>query len=208
MLWAQPCQRSFAAYSLCIADTTLSCLLSTVMLCRVTPSCLPVKPQPPFNLTAVFSEGYNISWKTIYQNSPYYFLNEELQYELRYKRRTDMWEVRCQFTSRQDVPARGQPAQPGQEWRKGCAESGSRNCSSSAGSVGKAAGSLSSDAVLRGRTPQALLPLLSSHGRAGAAREQSRVFCRAPPCAVARLRWEQSLQLRALSVESFTDPED
>lgn len=57
------------------------------------PSCLPVKPQPPFNLTAVVSEGYNISWETIYQNPPFYFLNEELEYQLRYKRRTDTWEV-------------------------------------------------------------------------------------------------------------------
>ncbi|XP_008938415.1 PREDICTED: interleukin-21 receptor [Merops nubicus] len=52
-----------------------------------------VKPQPPFNLTAVFSEGYNISWETIYQNPHFYFLNEELEYELRYKRRTDTWET-------------------------------------------------------------------------------------------------------------------
>ncbi|NXX81725.1 IL21R protein, partial [Urocolius indicus] len=52
-----------------------------------------VKPQPPFNLTAVFSEGYNISWETIYQNSPFYFLDEELEYQLRYKRKTDTWET-------------------------------------------------------------------------------------------------------------------
>ncbi|XP_064317338.1 interleukin-21 receptor isoform X2 [Phalacrocorax carbo] len=52
-----------------------------------------IKPQPPFNLTAVFSEGYNISWETIYQNSPFYFLNEELEYQLRYKRRIDTWEA-------------------------------------------------------------------------------------------------------------------
>ncbi|NXL60618.1 IL21R protein, partial [Chordeiles acutipennis] len=52
-----------------------------------------IKPQPPFNLTAVFSEGYNISWETIYQNSPFYFLNEELEYQLCYKRRTDTWET-------------------------------------------------------------------------------------------------------------------
>ncbi|NXW48268.1 IL21R protein, partial [Nyctiprogne leucopyga] len=52
-----------------------------------------IKPQPPFNLTAAFSEGYNISWETIYQNSPFYFLNEELEYQLRYKRRTDTWET-------------------------------------------------------------------------------------------------------------------
>ncbi|NWQ78301.1 IL21R protein, partial [Columbina picui] len=52
-----------------------------------------IKPQPPFNLTAIFSDGYNISWETIYQNSPFYFLNEELEYELRYKRRTDTWET-------------------------------------------------------------------------------------------------------------------
>ncbi|NXP41584.1 IL21R protein, partial [Leiothrix lutea] len=52
-----------------------------------------IKPQPPFNLTALFSEGYNISWETIYQNSSFYFLNEELEYQLRYKRRADTWEV-------------------------------------------------------------------------------------------------------------------
>ncbi|NWV11212.1 IL21R protein, partial [Ptilonorhynchus violaceus] len=52
-----------------------------------------VKPQPPFNLTASFSEGYNISWETIYQNPSFYFLNEELEYQLRYKRRTDTWET-------------------------------------------------------------------------------------------------------------------
>ncbi|KAM9557858.1 interleukin-21 receptor isoform 1-T2 [Guaruba guarouba] len=52
-----------------------------------------IKPQPPFNLTAVFSEGYNISWETIYQKFPFYFLNEELEYQLRYKRRTDTWET-------------------------------------------------------------------------------------------------------------------
>ncbi|NXX95501.1 IL21R protein, partial [Centropus bengalensis] len=52
-----------------------------------------IKPQPPFNLTAVFSEGYNISWETIYQNTPFYFLDEELEYQLRYKRRTDTWET-------------------------------------------------------------------------------------------------------------------
>ncbi|XP_039935400.1 interleukin-21 receptor isoform X2 [Hirundo rustica] len=52
-----------------------------------------IKPQPPFNLTALFSEGYNFSWETIYQNSSFYFLNEELEYQLRYKRRTDTWET-------------------------------------------------------------------------------------------------------------------
>lgn len=68
-------------------------LFTVVILRKVPPSCLPVKPQPPFNLTALFSEGYNISWETIYQNSSFYFLNEELEYQLRYKRRTDTWEV-------------------------------------------------------------------------------------------------------------------
>ncbi|NXL84229.1 IL21R protein, partial [Alectura lathami] len=52
-----------------------------------------IKPQPPFNLTAVFAEGYNISWETIYKNSPFHFLNDELEYQLRYKRRTDTWEA-------------------------------------------------------------------------------------------------------------------
>ncbi|NWW54788.1 IL21R protein, partial [Pedionomus torquatus] len=52
-----------------------------------------IKPQPPFNLTAVISEGYNISWETIYQNPAFYFLDEELEYQLRYKRRTDTWET-------------------------------------------------------------------------------------------------------------------
>lgn len=96
VLWcrkARHCQGSFVPYSLCIADTMLGHLLTAVILWKVTPFCLPVKPQPPFNLTALFSEGYNISWETIYQNSSYYFLNEELEYQLRYKRRTDTWEV-------------------------------------------------------------------------------------------------------------------
>lgn len=95
VLWRgdPPCQGTSAPCSLCIADTMLGHLLSAVMLGRVTPCCLSVKPQPPFNLTAVFSEGYNISWETIYQNFPFYFLNEELEYQLRYKRRTDTWEV-------------------------------------------------------------------------------------------------------------------
>ncbi|XP_014791746.1 PREDICTED: interleukin-21 receptor isoform X3 [Calidris pugnax] len=52
-----------------------------------------IKPQPPFNLTAVLSEGYNISWETIHQNSAFYFLDGELEYQLRYKRRTDTWET-------------------------------------------------------------------------------------------------------------------
>ncbi|NWR87919.1 IL21R protein, partial [Furnarius figulus] len=52
-----------------------------------------IKPQPPFNLTNSFSEGYNISWETFYQKSPFHFLNEELEYQLRYKRRTDTWET-------------------------------------------------------------------------------------------------------------------
>ncbi|NXC35186.1 IL21R protein, partial [Campylorhamphus procurvoides] len=52
-----------------------------------------IKPQPPFNLTSLFSEGYNISWETFYQKSPFHFLNEELEYQLRYKRRTDTWET-------------------------------------------------------------------------------------------------------------------
>ncbi|CAM4616736.1 unnamed protein product [Lepidochelys olivacea] len=50
-----------------------------------------IKPYPPFNLTAVFSNGYNISWKTIYQNSLYYYLDDELEYELRYKKKSDTW---------------------------------------------------------------------------------------------------------------------
>ncbi|NWI60677.1 IL21R protein, partial [Calyptomena viridis] len=61
-----------------------------------------IKPQPPFNLTALFSEGYNISWETIYQNSPFYFLNEELEYQLRYKRRTDTWETQKTKTVHED----------------------------------------------------------------------------------------------------------
>ncbi|KAM6407661.1 interleukin-21 receptor [Rhynochetos jubatus] len=52
-----------------------------------------IKPQPPFNLTAVVAEGYNISWETNYHSSPSHFLNEELEYQLRYRRRTDTWET-------------------------------------------------------------------------------------------------------------------
>lgn len=70
----------------------ISCVFSNVAKINTILSSPTVKPQPPFNLTAVFAEGYNISWETIYQNS-FYFLNEELEYQLRYKRRTDTWEV-------------------------------------------------------------------------------------------------------------------
>uniref|UniRef100_A0A8C4KUK4 Interleukin 21 receptor n=1 Tax=Dromaius novaehollandiae TaxID=8790 RepID=A0A8C4KUK4_DRONO len=70
-----------------------SCTCSDAVRSNATLSSPTVKPQPPFNLTAVFSEGYNISWETIYQNSPFYFLNEELEYQLRYKRRNDTWET-------------------------------------------------------------------------------------------------------------------
>ncbi|NXV80824.1 IL21R protein, partial [Atlantisia rogersi] len=61
-----------------------------------------IKPQPPFNLTVVFSEGYNISWETIYQHPTFYFLNEELEYQLRYKRRTDTWEAQETKVIRED----------------------------------------------------------------------------------------------------------
>ncbi|XP_052536153.1 interleukin-21 receptor isoform X3 [Tympanuchus pallidicinctus] len=39
------------------------------------------------------NKGYNISWETIYQNPLFYFLNEELEYQLRYKRGADTWET-------------------------------------------------------------------------------------------------------------------
>ncbi|OXB68848.1 hypothetical protein ASZ78_002263 [Callipepla squamata] len=93
----------------CFVDymQTLSCLLRNDLGAssyNLTATCNAVKsntvlssptvrPQPPFNLTAVFTEGYNISWETIYQNPLFYFLNGELEYQLRYKRRTDTWEV-------------------------------------------------------------------------------------------------------------------
>ncbi|KFP89167.1 Interleukin-21 receptor, partial [Acanthisitta chloris] len=51
-----------------------------------------VKPQPPFNLTALCSGTYNISWETIYQIFPFYFLDGDLEYQLRYKRRSETWE--------------------------------------------------------------------------------------------------------------------
>ncbi|XP_019368351.1 PREDICTED: interleukin-21 receptor [Gavialis gangeticus] len=51
-----------------------------------------IKPSPPFNLTATFSDKYNISWETIYQHPDYYLLGDELEYELRYKKRSDPWE--------------------------------------------------------------------------------------------------------------------
>lgn len=74
----------------------------------------PVRPQPPFNLTAVFTEGYNISWETIYQNPLFYFLNEELEYQLRYKRGADTWEV-SEILAYHQVPAKRGPALAGQE---------------------------------------------------------------------------------------------
>ncbi|NXG80665.1 IL21R protein, partial [Baryphthengus martii] len=63
------------------------------MICKAFYMAENIKPQPPFNLTAVLSEGYNISWETIYQNPAFYFLNEELEYQLRYKRKADTWET-------------------------------------------------------------------------------------------------------------------
>ncbi|XP_043945262.1 interleukin-21 receptor [Protopterus annectens] len=50
-----------------------------------------IKPQPPFNLEVNFSAGYNISWKMIYTSDVNYFLHEELQYEVRYKRKDESW---------------------------------------------------------------------------------------------------------------------
>ncbi|POI30481.1 hypothetical protein CIB84_005769 [Bambusicola thoracicus] len=61
-----------------------------------------IRPQPPFNLTAVFTEGYNISWETIHQNPLFYLLNGELEYQLRYKRRADTWETQKIKTVHED----------------------------------------------------------------------------------------------------------
>nr|XP_033770912.1 interleukin-21 receptor isoform X2 [Geotrypetes seraphini] len=48
------------------------------------------KPYPPFNLTISLSEDYNICWQTAYESN--YLLQDELEYELRYKKKYDTWE--------------------------------------------------------------------------------------------------------------------
>lgn len=54
------------------------------------------KPHPPFDLTVEAShDGYNISWKTMYQRRGSY-LDGELQYELRYKHRGRPWQEQGQ----------------------------------------------------------------------------------------------------------------
>ncbi|XP_033023568.1 interleukin-21 receptor [Lacerta agilis] len=53
----------------------------------------PVKPYPPFSLRAIASpEGYNLSWSTMYQHDEYFYLDGELQYELRYRQRGHPWQ--------------------------------------------------------------------------------------------------------------------
>ncbi|XP_053220261.1 interleukin-21 receptor isoform X1 [Podarcis raffonei] len=51
------------------------------------------KPSPPFSLRAIVSpEGYNLSWSTMYQQDEYFYLDTELQYELRYRQKGHPWE--------------------------------------------------------------------------------------------------------------------
>lgn len=106
--WLPPCS---AFLLLCWA---ICCICSGVVKSNTVLSSPTVRPQPPFNLTAVFTEGYNISWETIHQNPLFYLLNGELEYQLRYKRRADTWEVSEMLVYRQ-VPAKRGPAQAGQE---------------------------------------------------------------------------------------------
>ncbi|RXM32388.1 Interleukin-21 receptor [Acipenser ruthenus] len=50
-----------------------------------------IKPPPPFNLGLTSDKkGYNISWEMIYTEED--FLNDELEYEVRYKKEEQLWE--------------------------------------------------------------------------------------------------------------------
>ncbi|KAK1164976.1 interleukin-21 receptor-like [Acipenser oxyrinchus oxyrinchus] len=50
-----------------------------------------IKPPPPFNLQLTSDKkGYNISWEMIYTEED--FLNDELEYEVRYKKEEQSWE--------------------------------------------------------------------------------------------------------------------
>ncbi|XP_012500458.1 PREDICTED: interleukin-21 receptor [Propithecus coquereli] len=50
-----------------------------------------IKPAPPFNVTVTFSEHYNVSWRSDYEDPAFYALKGKLQYELQYRNRGDPW---------------------------------------------------------------------------------------------------------------------
>lgn len=57
----------------------------------------PVKPHPPIHLAAAASSaGYTLSWETKYLDQEYHLLSDNLQYELRYKKKDRPWQVRRQ----------------------------------------------------------------------------------------------------------------
>lgn len=85
-----PCHRAAGGHSRGGGTSGICCVSGSPQPC---PAPSTVKPSPPFNLTATFSDGYNISWETIYQHPDYFLLGDELEYELRYKKRSDPWEV-------------------------------------------------------------------------------------------------------------------
>ncbi|XP_006859957.1 PREDICTED: interleukin-21 receptor [Chrysochloris asiatica] len=50
-----------------------------------------IKPSPPFNVTVTFSDHYNISWSSDYEDAVSYTLKGKLQYELQYRSRSAPW---------------------------------------------------------------------------------------------------------------------
>ncbi|XP_004386651.1 interleukin-21 receptor isoform X2 [Trichechus manatus latirostris] len=50
-----------------------------------------IKPSPPFNVTVTFSEQYNISWSSDYDDPASSALKGKLQYELQYRNRGAPW---------------------------------------------------------------------------------------------------------------------
>ncbi|XP_007441996.1 interleukin-21 receptor [Python bivittatus] len=63
-----------------------------------------IKPCPPIHLAATVSlTGYNISWETRYLEQEYNFLDGNLQYELRYKKKGHPWQGQSQKSLLQDL---------------------------------------------------------------------------------------------------------
>ncbi|XP_028914003.1 LOW QUALITY PROTEIN: interleukin-21 receptor [Ornithorhynchus anatinus] len=82
----------FLDFSLFLGDYSFYVINSAgVRTCRSFTISENIKPYPPFNLTVTYEDGYNISWKSFYEDPRYHLLNNELHYELRYKKTQDPW---------------------------------------------------------------------------------------------------------------------
>ncbi|XP_070811115.1 interleukin-21 receptor [Pituophis catenifer annectens] len=63
-----------------------------------------IKPHPPIHLVAVASSaGYTLSWETKYLDQEYHLLSDNLQYELRYKKKDQPWQRQSQKSLLQDL---------------------------------------------------------------------------------------------------------